>query len=219
MIMIGVIFSSSWCCVSAPKGCWVSRDVVVPWVEMPEEQSDPQAVSSSSMDVKVEQQTEPQRCSPSHRDHERRQAGGCAVSGVVTGAVGGVVTGAVGGVVTGAVGGVVTGAVGGVVTGAVGGVVTGAVGGVVTGAVGGVVTGAVGGVVTGAVGGVVTGAVGARDSCRGGPAGMWLTGKPGFKYSYENIDSEKFMKAEALSPVCSAPWHVKHEPMEVHHGT
>ena len=179
MIMIGVIFSSSWCCVSAPKGCWVSRDVVVPWVEMPEEQSDPQAVSSSSMDVKVEQQTEPQRCSPSHRDHERRQAGGCAVSGVVTGAVGGVVTGAVGGVVTGAVGGVVTGA----------------------------------------VGGVVTGAVGARDSCRGGPAGMWLTGKPGFKYSYENIDSEKFMKAEALSPVCSAPWHVKHEPMEVHHGT
>ena len=170
MIMIGVIFSSSWCCVSAPKGCWVSRDVVVPWVEMPEEQSDPQAVSSSSMDVKVEQQTEPQRCSPSyrdherrqaggcppfHRDHERRQAGGCAVSGVVTGAVGG----------------------------------------------------------------VVTGAVGARDSCRGGPAGMWLTGKPGFKYSYENIDSEKFMKAEALSPVCSAPWHVKHEPMEVHHGT
>ena len=141
--MLFFIFSSSWCCVSAPKGCWVSRDGIVPWVEMPEEQSDPQAVPSSSMDVKVKQETEPQRCSPSHRDHERRQAGGCPVSGVDTGAVG------------------------------------------------------------------------ARDSCRGGPAEMWLTGKPGFKYSYENLDSEMFMKAEALSPVCSALWHVKHEPMDV----
>ena len=47
-----------------------------------------------------------------------------------------------------------------------------------------------------------------------GPAQTFLKVEPGLKYSCENLDSEMFIKAEILGPVCSAPSDIKRGPVE-----
>ena len=54
-----------------------------------------------------------------------------------------------------------------------------------------------------------------RGSWPSGPAPTTSTAAPDMKYSCGTIDTEMYIKAEPLSPACSEPFDIQHEPEKV----